>query len=54
MSTFDPKCYDLAAAFLSDDLAALNTESARTTLARAIQECIEIEIEFMREMMEVA
>lgn len=51
--TFDPKCYDLAAAFLSDE-PSLNSEAARSTLADAIQQAIEDEIEFMRSMMEKA
>jgi hypothetical protein len=45
--TFDPKCYDLAAAFLADE-ADLNTEAARVTLAAEIQQRIEDEIHFMR------
>ena len=51
--TFDPKCYELAAAFLSDE-PELDTEAARTTLAAEIQYCIESEISFMRRVMEKA
>ena len=53
VKTYDPKCHELASAFLADE-PDLNTEAARTTLARAIQECLEEEIEFMRAMMEDA
>lgn len=49
--TFDPRCYDLAAIFLSNE-TELNTEAARVTLAIEIQRSIEDEIEFMRSMME--
>lgn len=51
--TFDPKCFELAKAFLADE-PALNTDAARTTLAQAIQQAVEDEIEFMRAMMEKA
>jgi hypothetical protein len=51
--TVDPKVYELAVAFLSDE-PALDTPAARDTLAGAIQQAIEDEIEFMRHMMEVA
>jgi len=51
--TFDPKCYELAAAFLMDE-PKLNTEAAITTLAIEIQQCIEAEIIFMRRAMESA
>jgi len=51
--TFDRKSYDLAAHFLSDE-PALNTEAARTTLAQAIQQAVEDEIEFMKSTMEKA
>ena len=51
--TFDPKCYELAEYFLSDE-PGLNTEAARTTLAAEIQYCIESEIQFMRRSMEKA
>lgn len=51
--TFDPRCYDLAALFLSDE-GALNTEAARTTLAQAIQQAVQDEIGFMKSMMEKA
>lgn len=49
--TFDQKCFDLAAAFLSDH-PSINTEAAKTTLASAIQSCIEDEIEFMLSVIE--
>lgn len=51
--TFDSKCYELAAHFLSDE-PDLNTEAARTTLAAEIQDTIELEIQFMRRAMEKA
>jgi hypothetical protein len=51
--TFDPTCYQLAAHFL-DDYPSLDTEAARTTLAAAIQQCIEDELRFMRSVMEDA
>lgn len=51
--TFDPKCFELAAAFLADH-PDLNTEAARTTLAAEIQQTIEDEIRFMEIMMEKA
>lgn len=51
-STYDPRCYELAAVFLSDPHEPeLNTEAARTTFACTIQQAIEDEIEFMRAMM---
>lgn len=50
--SIDPKVYDLAALFLSDE-PDLNTEAARVTLSDAIQQCVEDEIEFMRHMMAV-
>lgn len=54
-NTYDPRCYELAAVFLSDPHEPeLNTEAARVTLACEIQQCIENEIEFMRSMMEKA
>ena len=49
--THDPRCYDLAAAFLADE-GVLNTEAARVTLASEIQYCIECEIQFMRRAMD--
>ena len=49
-NTFDIKCLELASVFLSDE-PALNTEAARHTLAAAIQQAIEDEIEFMHSMM---
>ena len=48
--TFDPKCYELAAAFLVDE-PGLNTEAAKVTLAAEIQDCIEQELDFMRSAM---
>jgi hypothetical protein len=51
--TVDPKVYELAVAFLSDE-PALDTPAARYTLAVQIQQAIEDEIEFMRHMMEPA
>jgi hypothetical protein len=47
----DPKVYELAALFLSDE-PDLNTEATRTTLADAIQQAIEDELIFMRSMIE--
>jgi hypothetical protein len=49
--TYDQRCYELAAHFLFDE-PKLNTEAARVTLASAIQRLIEVEIEFMRTMLE--
>ena len=49
-STFDPKCFELAAHFLLDH-PLLNTEAARVTLAAAIQETIDNELFFMRDAM---
>lgn len=46
-STFDPKCFELAAHFLLDH-PLLNTEAARVTLAAAIQEAVENELFFLR------
>lgn len=46
--TFDPKCFELAAAFLADE-PDLNTEAARITLAQAIQQAVEDELFFMRD-----
>lgn len=51
--TYDHKCYELAADFLSDE-PSLNTDAARLTLAIEIQQCIEREIDFMRNAMEKA
>jgi hypothetical protein len=51
--TFDPKVFELAALFLSDE-PDLNTEAARISLAIEIQQCVENEIEFMKSMMEKA
>lgn len=51
--TFDSKCFELAEHFLSDE-PALNTPAAQTTLAQAIQQAVEDEIEFMKAMMEKA
>jgi hypothetical protein len=53
VKTFDIKCLELAEHFLRDE-PDLNTAAARTTLACEIQECIEDEIFFMRQMMEKA
>jgi hypothetical protein len=50
VKTYDPKCYELAATFLSDE-PGLDTEAARVTLACEIQERIEDEIRFMRHAM---
>jgi hypothetical protein len=52
-TTYDPKSYELAAHFLSDE-PDLNTEAAKATLAATIQEAVEDEILFMRAMMENA
>ena len=51
--TLDTKCFELAEHFLQDE-PSLNTKAAKYTLAFAIQDAIENEIEFMREMMEKA
>ncbi|MCK1459200.1 hypothetical protein IVB34_12625 [Bradyrhizobium sp. 2] len=51
--TFDPYCYELAAAFLKDE-PDLNTEAARITLAAEIQEAIEAELFFMRSQLKAA
>lgn len=48
--TYDPNCYELAESFLSDE-PGLNTDAARITLAIEIQQCIEREIDFMRNVM---
>lgn len=48
--TVDPKVYELAVAFLSDE-PALDTPAARFTLAATIQQSIEDEIKFMRSVM---
>jgi hypothetical protein len=45
--TYDQRCYELAALFLSDE-PELNTEAARITMAQQIQQTIEDEIDFMR------
>ncbi|MCK1459134.1 hypothetical protein IVB34_12285 [Bradyrhizobium sp. 2] len=50
--TFDPYCYELAAAF--KDEPDLNTEAARITLAAEIQEAIEAELFFMRSQLKAA
>lgn len=40
--SFDPKCYELAASFLSDEPeTGLNTEACRCELAQMIQDTIE-------------
>ena len=46
--TYDSRVYDLAELFLSEE-AEINTKAARHTLAAAIQETIESEIQWMRE-----
>lgn len=46
--SFDPKCYDLAEAFLQDE-PLLNTDARRSHLAQVIQSVIEEEIADMRE-----
>ncbi|WP_425991312.1 hypothetical protein [Afipia sp. DC4300-2b1] len=51
--SYDPRCYELAALFLSDE-PDLNTEAARITLASEIQSRIEDEIEFMRSTLAAA
>jgi len=51
--TFDPKCYELAIAFLADE-PDLDTEAARITLAAEIQEAIEAELFFMRSTLKAA
>lgn len=48
--TFDPKCFELAKAFLADD-PNLNTDAAHVTLAAAIQQAVEDELFFMRDTM---
>lgn len=49
--TCDPHCYELAATFLADEPnPELRSDDAKTHLALQIQQCIEDEIEFMREM----
>jgi len=50
--TYDPKCFDLAVAFLSDD-PDLDTPAARITLASEIQRAIEAELTFMRNTMKL-
>ena len=50
VKTYDPKVFELASAFLADE-PDLNTEAAKVTLALEIQQCIELELEFMRAMM---
>jgi hypothetical protein len=46
--SYDPKCYELAAAFLAD-WPKKNTEENRDKLAQHIQTEIESEIEFILE-----
>jgi hypothetical protein len=48
VTSYDPKCFDLAKAFLADE-PELNTEKWAHSLALEIQQCIEDEIYFMRE-----
>lgn len=51
LKTFDPRCYELAEHFLADEPnPELRSDDAKTHLALQIQQCIEDEIEFMREM----
>jgi hypothetical protein len=45
VKSYDPACYDLAAAFLSDH-PDKNTEANRDQLAELIQRTIEQEIEY--------
>jgi hypothetical protein len=52
VTTYDPKCLDLAKAFLAAH-ADLNTERKQHLLALEIQQVIKDEIEFMREMPEM-
>jgi hypothetical protein len=52
-ATYDPKCFALAEAFLSDH-PGIRTEAAKLTLAQQIQQMIEDEIEFMYAMAEKA
>lgn len=47
VKTYDQRCYDLAAIFLSDE-TDLNNEKAKHSLALEIQQTIEDEIDFMR------
>lgn len=47
VKTYDPRCYELAKVFLSDE-ADLNNEQSCHSLALEIQQCIEDEIYFMR------
>ncbi|MCK1459126.1 hypothetical protein IVB34_12580 [Bradyrhizobium sp. 2] len=47
VTTYDSRCWDLAAAFLQDE-EDLNTTAAKHALALEIQQCIEDEIYFMR------
>lgn len=47
VTTYDSKCWDLAADFLADE-DDLNTPAAKHALALEIQQCIEDEIYFMR------
>lgn len=44
--SYDVRCYDLAAIFLSDH-AEKNTEANRNELAQSIQDAIESTIEFL-------
>lgn len=44
---FDPKCYDLAEAFLVDE-PAIASEENKKKLAQAIQTVIEEEIEYLK------
>ena len=49
--TFDAGVYDLACRFLADH-PKLDTAAARITLAQAIQQAVENEIDFIRNHME--
>lgn len=46
LKTYDPKCLELAKAFLSDE-PDLNTDANAHALALEIQQCVEDEIYFM-------
>ena len=47
VKSYDPRVYELASLFLSDE-QDLNNEQLRHSLALEIQQCIEDEIYFMR------
>jgi hypothetical protein len=48
VKTYDPLCYELACTFLADE-AELNTDAAKHALALEIQQCVEDEIDLMRQ-----